>query len=114
MANQMISYCGLTCTECDAFIATQTGDEAKAKATAAMWAKEFNASITVDDVWCDGCLVEGKKCTHCGECKIRACAREKGVENCAHCADYACAVVGEIHGMVPAAKEALDRIRDGL
>ena len=110
----MIAYCGLTCTECPAYQATQTNDVALAQKTADGWAQAFNAKITVADVWCDGCLVEGKKCSHCGECAIRACAMDKGVENCAHCDEYACDTVGQIHAMAPPAKETLDAIHASL
>ena len=107
----MIAYCGLTCTECPAFIATQNQDVQMATDTAAQWSKEFGGTITVDDVWCDGCLVEGKKCGHCSECKIRACAQKRQVENCAHCDDYACDTVNELLNVVPPAKATLDAIR---
>ena len=106
----MIAYCGLTCTECPAYTATQSGDTALAQRTAEGWAQMFDAPVTVDDVWCDGCLVEGRKCTHCGECEIRACGVERGVDNCPSCADYPCDKLAGLHGMVPAARETLDRL----
>jgi len=111
MPESMTAFCGLTCTECPAYLATQAGDEAKAKETAALWSQQYGADIGVDDVWCDGCLVEGRKCAHCGECTIRACGRERGVESCAHCDDYACETLTPLLGMVPAAKATLDGIR---
>ena len=110
----MIAYCGITCTKCEAYLATQINDVEQATKTAEMWAKAFNASITIDDVWCDGCLVEGKKCSHCAECEIRACAMGKDVANCGHCDDYACEQLTGFFGMVPAAKETLDEVRAGL
>lgn len=106
----MISRCGLTCTECPAYLATQANDVAKAGEVAASWAKQFHIKVTVNDVWCDGCLVEGRKCAHCGECKIRACATERGLDNCGHCDDFACDELQGFFRMVPHAKATLENI----
>ena len=111
MADEMIAFCGLTCTGCDAYLATKANDAQKAQQTADLWSKQYGATVTVDDVWCDGCLVEGRKCAHCGECEIRACAQEKTVENCAHCSDYPCQTLSGFFKMVPMAKEKLESIR---
>ena len=111
---KMISFCGIVCTDCPARIATVENDVAKAQALAKAWSKQFNATVTVDNVWCDGCLVGGKKCGHCHECEIRACAKEKGVANCAHCADYSCVKLTAFHAQAPALKATLDAIRAAL
>jgi hypothetical protein len=111
MEPEMIAYCGLTCSSCPAFLATRANDEKKAAETAELWTRLYHTNVRVEDVWCDGCTVEGKKCAHCGECKIRACAREKGVASCAVCADYACEELEGLLSMVPEARAALERIR---
>ena len=111
MTEKMISHCGLVCTECPAYLATQAGDEAKAAEIAVQWSKEYNADIKAEHVWCDGCLVGGKKCAHCLKCEIRACAMKKGVENCASCPDYGCDILAAFHEMVPPAKEMLESLR---
>ena len=85
----------------------------KAAKTAAMWSKQFQIEVTVDDVWCDGCLVEGKKCAHCARCEIRACARDRGVANCGKCDDYACEKLGAFFKMAPMARDTLERVRAG-
>lgn len=113
-SGKMIAYCGLICSDCGAFIATQTGDEKKARETAEIWSKAFNINVKLEDVWCDGCLVEGKKCSHCHECEIRKCARDKGVENCAHCKDYKCETINAFLKMVPESEKLLDKIRAEL
>ncbi len=110
MTTEMIAYCGLMCTSCDAYLATRDDDESRARATAAAWSQQFGIEVAVDDVWCDGCLVGGKKCAHCGECAIRACARERGVANCGGCDDYPCSTVSELLAMVPEARARLDGI----
>ena len=49
--NQMIAYCGLTCTDCPAYVATQENDREALENVAAEWREEYNApGITVDDV----------------------------------------------------------------
>ncbi len=110
----MISRCGLTCTECPAYVATQANDIPAAQKVAEAWSKAYNASITVDDVWCDGCMVEGRKCSHCAECGIRACAMGKDHANCGHCPDYACDQLKAFMGMVPHVKPMLEGIRATL
>ncbi len=110
----MIAYCGLTCTECPAYIATEADDAARISQIAKEWSEAYKADVRPEHVWCDGCLVDGKKCVHCGECKIRACGIERGVTNCAHCSDYACEELEKFFGMVPQAKETLDAVKAGL
>lgn len=114
--SKMIAYCGLTCSECPAYQATQTGDPAALEAVAARWRVEYHAAgITVKDVICDGCVVEGRHCAHWSECDIRACGQARGVANCAHCADYAtCPKLVRFFGFVASAKATLDGVRAGL
>ena len=83
---------------------------------AAQWREEYNApDITVESVLCDGCLTdEGRKCSHCFDCKIRACGMERGVVNCAYCDDYGCEELEGFFGFAPDAKVLLDGIRQGL
>lgn len=114
MTKGMIAYCGLVCTDCPAYLATQAGDQEKAQATAELWSKQYDATIVVDDVWCDGCIVGGKKCSHCSECEIRACGQDRAVENCAHCEEYPCDRLVGFFKMVPEAQTTLERIRTAL
>jgi hypothetical protein len=109
----MIAYCGLTCTECPGYIATQANDAEALERVAAQWREEYNApNLMVESVICDGCLgTEGRKCGHCFECEIRACAMELNLANCAHCADYACEKLEGFFGFVPEARTTLDGIR---
>ena len=114
--DEMIAYCGLICTDCPAYIATQADDRAALEQVAAKWREEFNApDMTVESVICDGCVTEGgRKCGHWYECDIRACGMERGVVNCAHCADYACDKLEGFFGMAPDARTTLDGIRADL
>ena len=112
---KMIAYCGIVCTDCEAYIATQANDRAALLRVRDHWRQEYQApQMTVESVTCDGCLVDGLKCSHCAECDIRACGKSRGVANCAHCEDYACAKLERFFGFVPDAKAVLDRVNASL
>jgi hypothetical protein len=106
--DKMIAYCGLVCTDCPAYLATVAGDEAKARETAELWSKQYGINVAVEDVWCDGCLVEGKKCAHCAQCEIRACGIERGVKNCGWCPDFSCGRIEGFFKMAPFARAVLE------
>lgn len=112
---KLIAYCGLNCTECPAFIATKNDDNAKRKETAELWTKQFGQEIKPEDINCEGCLPDtGKKLGYCFVCEIRKCGQEKGMENCAYCADYACEKLEKFFQMAPQNKATLDEIRKGF
>ena len=111
MDNKMIAYCGIVCTECPAFEATQKNDDAKRREVAEAWTKQYNMSIKPEDVNCDGCKSEGKRFGYCNICQIRKCALGRGVENCAYCGEYACDNLTSFISMVPHAKTTLEEIR---
>ena len=114
--DKIIAYCGLVCTDCEAYLATQTNDRAALEKMAARAREEYNVpDATVETVMCDGCLgSDGRKIGYCFQCKIRACGVERGVANCAHCADYACDKLEGFFGHAPHARPVLDEIRRGL
>ena len=111
--SRMIAYCGLICSDCPAYIATQAKDQAALLRVRDQWRQEYNVpDMAVDDVTCDGCLVGGLKCSNCAECDIRACGVSRAVANCAHCVDYdTCAKLERFFGFVPDAKAVLDQVR---
>jgi hypothetical protein len=115
--DKMIAYCGLTCTDCPAYKATQANDQAALEQVAAEWREMFNApQITAESVVCDGCLrTDGRLSGYCAHCGVRACAMERGVVNCAHCGDYeTCDTLAEFLTHAPEAKVTLDDIRSAL
>ena len=112
MTEPKIAVCGLTCTSCPGFIATQSGDEQALAKVAAQWSEEFGGELSAEDCRCNGCLnPHGPWMSHCSECKIRACGVENGFETCAECDAYACDKLTEFFGFVPEAKETLDAMR---
>jgi len=111
MTDKIIAYCGLVCSDCAAFIATQENDTEKLKALALEWyGEENNATSCI----CDGCTTAGRKNKHCLECGVYLCASERGVINCAHCADYDCETLTGLFEFIPAAKTNLEAIRAAL
>jgi hypothetical protein len=110
---RMVAYCGIVCTDCPGFIATQAGDTAELERLAEHSRTEYNRpEITVAWVMCDGCLAKSERmCAYCAECGIRLCGMERGVENCAFCEDYACEKLQDFFKMVPQAQAVLVEIR---
>jgi hypothetical protein len=113
--DRMIAVCGLVCTDCPAYQATQQNDDALRAKTAAMWSQMFGAEIKPEAINCDGCLSEdGRLFSHCHVCEVRLCGLEHKVLNCAHCDDYGCERITKFMAMAPEAKESLEAIRAAL
>ncbi|MDP8227670.1 MAG: DUF3795 domain-containing protein [Candidatus Celaenobacter polaris] len=112
---KIIAACGIVCSGCPAYIATQNDDEEMRIKTAKEWSKMYGATISPDDIYCVGCLEDsGKHIGHCYECEIRKCIKDRDILNCAYCDDYGCEKIAKFHEMVPKAKEELDAIRKTL
>jgi hypothetical protein len=123
--SEMTAICGLLCNECGAFIATSTNSDEKRAEVAELWSQQYNQNIKPEDINCDGCTLDGERldgCTldgerlfcHCKVCEIRKCGKQKAVENCAHCDEYACEKLGEFFKKVPDAGKRLNEIRSKL
>jgi len=106
----MIAYCGLTCTECPAYLATQADDDQLRAKTAAMWSEYFKGTIPPESINCTGCSSDGPRFSHCDMCEIRACAIGRNLLNCGHCDEFACSKLDFIFESAPAAKELLEKI----
>ena len=105
----MIGYCGLDCEQCDAYLATIRDDQALREKTAKLWARLNDAPILPEHINCEGCRTEGVKTVYCESlCRIRQCARKKGVTTCGGCPELeTCETVGEFHAENPAALKNL-------
>lgn len=113
--DEMTAICGISCHECGAFQATRDNDDAKRAEVAELWSKEYKSDIKPEDINCEGCLTEsGDVFNYSRICEIRKCGKEKGIENCAHCSDYACDKLEKFFEMVPQSKKRLDEIRKTL
>jgi hypothetical protein len=113
--SKIISICGLNCADCPAYLAYKNDDDELRAETARKWSKEYDHPFKPEDVNCANCLeVKGPHIGHCGECEIRKCGMERGLQNCAHCREYPCEKLTKFLDMVPAAKANLEEIRKTL
>lgn len=117
---EFISFCGLSCSTCPIYVATRTTDPAEQERIRAEVAKTledaygiyFEASDISD---CDGCRTAGGKLfSACDDCKIRRCAKERIIENCAHCTEYPCKNLEAFFQKDVSAKERLEKLRDDM
>lgn len=111
--DQMLAYCGLDCTVCPAYQATQANDMSALEAVAAQWRTAFNLpDLQAESILCDGCLTtNGRLSGYCRTCQIRACALEHAVDNCAGCTEYICEKLNGFFTHAPEAKQRLDAVR---
>jgi len=123
VTSEMIAYCGLNCVECQIYLATRETDLKKQRQMREQIViaikKYLGEEKRVEDITdCDGCKAEGGRLySNCQKCQIRKCAREKGLENCAYCGEYACEKLSEFfdsEGEKAGAKKRLDEIKARL
>ncbi len=113
LADEIIAFCGLNCTECPAYIGTQEEDEILLKKTAKRWSTAKH-KIESSDILCDGCASPGKRLASiCAECQVRICGVGKAIENCGFCDDYPCQTLETVWKWLrtPKAKARLDEIK---
>jgi hypothetical protein len=109
---KMIAFCGLVCSDCGAFIATQKNDKELRKKVAEEWTKAYHADLKPEDINCDGCLSPtGKVFSYPQVCEIRACGKKQKVENCAYCSEYPCEKLNKFFELAPSARNTLEEIR---
>lgn len=111
---EMIAYCGLDCSECKAFKATQNGDFERKKELAKQWTEGLKVEFKPEDINCNGCKSDTLSGWCRKICKIRPCAEEKKVKTCAHCNDYLCGKLKEFLLNEPVATKNLEKIRQTL
>jgi Protein of unknown function (DUF3795) len=107
----MIAYCGLNCSKCEAYLATQENNDEKREKTAHTWSELYRADIKPAQINCTGCTSDGIKFFHCDRCDIRQCCFTKGVGNCAECKDYICDQLAAFIKLAPEAGKALETLR---
>ena len=112
---EMLAYCGLNCNECPAFIARRTDDDELRENTAKKW-NGPSFPVSKEDINCDGCkTADGVYFRFCSMCSVRTCASNRGVETCAHCADYGCNTLQEwLSQAGEESKQKLENLRAAL
>ena len=117
---EILAYCGLICHSCPIYLATREKDEEKRRKMRVDIAQEikkrYGQECKPEDVNdCYGCRAEtGRLYSGCMKCQIRKCARERNLENCAHCDEYPCEKLEKFFHTDPEAKKRLDAIRSTL
>ncbi len=117
---EILAYCGLTCHGCPIYLATrEKSDEKKEKMRdeiARLCKERYGIEYMAEDITdCDACLTEGGRLfSGCERCYIRKCAREKSVENCAHCDEYTCERLAKFIVTEPNAEKRLNEIKSRL
>ena len=118
--NEIIGYCGSPCNSCAIYLATREQDPKKKREMRAEIAEQiyevYKEKMKAEDVTdCDGCKTEtGRLFSGCKNCQIRKCGSQKGIENCAHCNEYACERLEKFFVTDPENKKWLDAIRSTL
>ena len=108
----MIAYCGLDCSKCECFLATQENDAKKREAVAAKWSVQYHTEIKPEQINCNGCKSNGVLFFFCqGMCEIRKCNIEKNSRHCAACEDYQCEKLEKFIAMAPPVGDALNALR---
>ncbi|MHB0878871.1 MAG: DUF3795 domain-containing protein [Anaerolineae bacterium] len=110
---RLVAYCGLVCSDCPGYIATQADDLAAKEKVLADWRVEYNhPTMTIADVTCDGCTTKGGRLGgHPPVCGIRLCGIDRGVSHCGGCSDYPCSKLDGLFAAAPRAKAVLDELR---
>lgn len=108
----VIACCGLDCSKCEAYLATQADSDSQRAETARKWSELFHAQIEAAQINCDGCTSPGRKFFYCeSACEIRKCCTSRGMDNCAGCSEYRCETLSQFVEQAPEAGEALERLR---
>lgn len=110
--SKLFSACGLDCPNCECYEAHQTNDEKRKEDIAIRWSKNYNAELSAADIACDGCMSDGDHFSWCNNCPIRACVVGKGYMSCAECGSFPCDTNAFLYKAVPAAKEAIEKLRN--
>ncbi len=117
LMNELFAYCGLVCSTCPIYEATREGNKEiqlrKRADIARLCREQYGMNYEAADITdCDGCTTEaGRIFSGCIQCTIRACAKKREVNTCAHCPDYFCQQLEEFFANDPEAKVRLDGIR---
>ena len=108
----MIAYCGLDCSKCEGYLATQSNDAKQFAEVAKNWSKQFHADVKPEHVICDGCKAEKRKSFYCANiCKITRCCLDKNYNFCIECSSFPCSDEEFVLSNAPEAKANLEKLK---
>ena len=109
--SEMIACCGLICTSCPQYIATQNDDDIARAKIAKRLLEKFGLNFKPEEINCDGCLSSGGRLIgYCNTCEVRKCGISKSVDNCAVCDDQPCDKLNKFHEFSPDAKASFEAL----
>jgi hypothetical protein len=79
----LAGYCGIHCENCPVYRLYRDGSEPEKFQLA------FTTRCSIDQLRCEGCRT-GERFVMSKFCMFRRCAKGRGLEACAFCADYPC------------------------
>jgi Protein of unknown function (DUF3795) len=89
-ACQMMSACGVMCSDCPAYQGASKGP-AHQQQTVEAWHRIYGLNEGPARISCGGCLGPDQELFHTmGRCQARRCCRKKGLHSCAECTEVAC------------------------
>ncbi|MBU3949058.1 MAG: DUF3795 domain-containing protein, partial [Proteobacteria bacterium] len=109
--NSMIAYCGIDCSKCPSYLATQSGKHQELEKVAKSLEKVYRTEVKPEYVICDGCRSEGRLSYFCrNKCKMRKCCTDKGFHSCIECFDFPCKELEFELNNAPEAKNNLKKL----
>lgn len=117
---EMIAYCGLPCHTCPIHLAAREENKEQQAIMrvhiARVCNEKYGTRYGPEDITdCDGCRAEQGRLFRASQaCKIRTCAQQKRLENCAYCTDYICDKLDAFLAAEPDAKTRLAEIRSNI
>ncbi len=109
--DRMIAYCGLECSKCPAYLATQADDDKLRADCARLWSEWAKITINPEQINCDGCKAEGRLFFFCNACSIKKCAVNRGIELCGTCTDYVCEKLEKLAALDPNIRKMIESHR---
>jgi hypothetical protein len=88
--DEVMSACGVMCSECGAYLAAAKGLEYQQQVADA-WRKIYGLDEATAHISCSGCLGPDEEVFHTSiRCTARRCCRSKGFKSCAECPKETC------------------------
>jgi hypothetical protein len=88
-----IGVCGDNCSYCPRYVAAQNGSVNELEKVKQLWVRLGlrDPAFHARDLACYGCKPENR----CAYPELRACAHEKGIDNCGLCEKYPCELTND-------------------
>ncbi len=108
----MIAYCGIDCSKCRSYLATQSGNTEELETVAKRLEKIYRTEVKPEYVICDGCKTNKRHSYFCSsKCKMRKCCIDKNYDSCIECSDFPCKELEFEFKNAPEARKNLEKLR---